>query len=132
MKLSIAALALVVLAAGGCGPTPNSGTLRDAFFSQIAALHGINEFEIKKNTISFKFLGDDYTATVTATEVEGTDDQRYTHLGSVDAEFTVNGDQLDSFEHLRSVGVDPQAIVAAWDAEKKRWRFDLSFEAGGD
>ena len=126
----VLALALLLLAAVGCGPAPNSGTLRDNFFSQVAALHGVQKFEVKKNVVTFNFIGADYTCTVTGMDIAPYDDPRYTHIGSVDCEFTENGEPIESFEHLRSVDIDPQAIVGAWDSQKKRWRFDLSFEAG--
>ncbi|MFO7639519.1 MAG: hypothetical protein R6X14_09570 [bacterium] len=130
MKLSSVTLTLlaVLLVTAGCGPAPNTGTLRDAYFSQIAALHGITKFEVKKSTISFVYLGDSYTCTVNATEIEPMEDTRYTHIGSIDCSFTVNGEHLEYFDHLRSGGVEQDAIVAAWDSQGKRWRFDVVFD----
>ncbi|MFO7675429.1 MAG: hypothetical protein R6X12_03825 [bacterium] len=125
-------LLLALMLAAGCGPAPNSGTLRDAFFTQLAALHGINDLQISKNTTAFSFLGDNYTCIVTGTDIAETDDPRYTHIGSVDVEFSFEGEPVPTFDHLRSGNIDPDAIVATWDAEKKRWRFDVIFEPDTD
>ena len=110
-----------------CGAVANPGTLRDAFFSKVAALPGVTDFQVKKDDLTFVFMGEDYVCTVTAVEVQPFDDERYTHLGTIDCQFTENGVVMETFEHLRKADIDPNNIVGAWDSKQKRWRFDIEF-----
>ena len=128
MKPNALALAFLMLAAVGCEPSPNASTLREAFFSQIIGLHGVTQFEIQKETIIFEMVGDKYTCVVTGTTITPTEDGRYTHIGSLECEFSANGERVMYFEQLRRAGIEPDAIVAAWESDSKRWQFDVEFE----
>lgn len=122
-------LALVLLASTGCEPSPSASTLRDAFFGQITSLHGVTSFKIDRETMRFEMVGDEYVCVVTETSISPIEDDRYTHIGSLDCSFTVNGQPLHYFDQLRRAGIEPDAIVAAWDSQSKRWRFDVDFQS---
>lgn len=125
---TVVTLSLFLLLAVSCGTVANSGTLRDAFFTEVAALPGITEFQVKKNDLIFVFMDEDYVCTVTAVQVEPFDDERYTHLGTIDCQFTENGVVMGSFDHLRKARMDPNNIVGAWDSKQEKWRFDIEFD----
>ncbi len=124
----VVSLSLLLLLAISCGAVANSGTLRDAFFTEVSALPGITEFQVKKNDLIFVFMDEDYVCTVTAAEVEPFADERYTYLGTIDCQFTENGVVMETFEHLHKARMDPNNIVGAWDSERDKWRFDIEFE----
>ncbi len=124
----VVSLSLLLLLAISCGAVANSGTLRDAFFSEVSALPGITEFQVKKNDLIFVFMDEDYVCTVLAAQVEPFDDERYTHLGTIDCQFTENGVVMESFDHLRKARMDPENIVGAWDSKREKWRFDIEFD----
>ncbi|HDR00228.1 MAG TPA: hypothetical protein ENN51_08110 [candidate division WOR-3 bacterium] len=128
MKAAIPALAGLMLMTTACEPSPNPATLREAFFSQVIRLHGITSFEIQKETITFEMGEDKYTCVVTETSIVPIEDPRYTHMGSLECEFRLDGQRIPYFDDLVRVGIAPDAIVAAWDSESKRWRFDVEFE----
>ena len=119
---------LVLLVIAGCGSGPSSSSLQEAFFSQLVAMPGVENFEVNRNVISFEYRDGDYTCTVVAIDVEPLDDEHYTHIGSIECTFTLNGEPLEHFEYLRGARLEQDALVAGWDNQHKRWRFDIEFD----
>ncbi len=126
-KLALLAIVLACVSLS-CEPRATGGTLVESFFNRMVRIRAMTRFQIKKNTMTFTYIGDEYVATVRGATVEPYSETNYPFVGTVDCVFTMNGREMEYFDGLSKVGIDPQNIVALWDKNAKEWTWDVKFE----